>query len=274
MPLGTPGDDGAGISLGMSAGGGVASMGACAASRFFCPPEAFVSGILVNRDGNRFCDESLYGATLSRYISEQPAKKAWLIIDAGLYRKAGEQMKQEERLRDSSPARILSGEMNALIFRKAMAFVNRRLNRIKAPTIAALEATCALPAGSLAGAIDRYNRGCAAGGKDERGKSKEYLQPIDEPPFYAINCRLDSRLFPSPCITLGGLTVDGLTSQVTDEKGAPIPGLYAAGRSAAGVCSRSYVSGLSLADIIFTGRNAGQSAAEANRGSRPKSKRN
>lgn len=273
MPLGTPGDDGAGIVLGMSAGGTVDSMSACAASRFFCPPEAFVSGILVNRDGKRFCDESLYGATLSRHISEQPEKKAWLVIDAKLHRTAGEQMKTEERLRDASPARILSGEMNALIFRKAMAFVNRRVNRVKARSIAALEARCGMPAGSLGGTIERYNRDCAGGGKDEWGKAKQYLQPIGEAPFYAVNCRLDSRLFPSPCLTLGGLTVDGLTSRVRDENGSPVPGLYAAGRSAAGVCSRSYVSGLSLADCVFSGRNAGKNAAEAGRESLRKSKR-
>ncbi len=38
-------------------------------------------------------------------------------------------------------------------------------------------------------------------------------------------------------------------------------GLYAAGRTAVGLCSRSYVSGLSLADCVFTGRRAGQHAA-------------
>jgi 3-oxo-5alpha-steroid 4-dehydrogenase len=40
-----------------------------------------------------------------------------------------------------------------------------------------------------------------------------------------------------------------------------VPGLYAAGRSAAGLCSRSYVSGLSLADCVFSGRRAGRHAA-------------
>ena len=39
--------------------------------------------------------------------------------------------------------------------------------------------------------------------------------------------------------------------------GGEIPGLYAAGRAAVGVCSRQYVSGLSLADCVFSGRRAG-----------------
>jgi 3-oxo-5alpha-steroid 4-dehydrogenase len=265
MPLGTPGDDGSAIVLGRDAGAAVESMDACAASRFFCPPEAFVSGLLVNSEGTRFCDESMYGATLSRHISKQPARRAYLIIDAKIHHKAGEQMKQEERLRDSSLIRILSGEMNALIFRKAMSFMNRRINRIKAASIPELEKKCGMPAGSLSGTIAKHNERTISGNKDEFGKSKQYMEAIDAPPFYAINCRLDSRLFPSPCLTLGGLKVNGLTSQALRDSGAAIKGLYAAGRSAAGVCSRSYVSGLSLADCIFSGRNAGKSASKASK---------
>src|SRR6266851_5873028 len=45
--------------------------------------------------------------------------------------------------------------------------------------------------------------------------------------------------------------------------GSPVEGLYAAGRSAAGLCSRSYVSGLSLADCVFSGRRAARHAATA-----------
>jgi succinate dehydrogenase/fumarate reductase flavoprotein subunit len=60
--------------------------------------------------------------------------------------------------------------------------------------------------------------------------------------------------YPAPMLTLGGL-------MVTEETG--VPGLYAAGRSAAGLCSRSYVSGLSLADRVFSGRRAGRHAAAA-----------
>lgn len=54
--------------------------------------------------------------------------------------------------------------------------------------------------------------------------------------------------------TLGGLVVDELTGAVTTPAGAPIAGLYAAGRTAIGVCGNSYVSGLSLADCVFSGR--------------------
>ena len=55
-------------------------------------------------------------------------------------------------------------------------------------------------------------------------------------------------------LTLGGLVVAPESGQVLRPDGSPVDGLYAAGRSAAGLCSRSYVSGLSLADCVFSGR--------------------
>ena len=65
-------------------------------------------------------------------------------------------------------------------------------------------------------------------------------------------------------LTLGGLVVAEDTGQVRRADGTLIPGLFAAGRTAVGLCSHSYVSGLSLADCVFSGRRAGRSAAAAN----------
>jgi 3-oxo-5alpha-steroid 4-dehydrogenase len=62
-------------------------------------------------------------------------------------------------------------------------------------------------------------------------------------------------------LTLGGLLVDQQTGQVQRPDESPIAGLYAAGRTAVGICSNSYVSGLSLADCVFSGRRAGRNAA-------------
>jgi 3-oxo-5alpha-steroid 4-dehydrogenase len=43
--------------------------------------------------------------------------------------------------------------------------------------------------------------------------------------------------------------------------GAPIPGLFAAGRTASGLSAWGYASGVSLGDGSFYGRRAGRSAA-------------
>ena len=60
-----------------------------------------------------------------------------------------------------------------------------------------------------------------------------------------------------------GLEVDEDTGAVKSTTGETISGLYAAGRTAVGICANSYVSGLSLADCVFSGRRAGRHAATA-----------
>ncbi len=258
MPLGTPGDDGAGITLGFRAGGALGAMGSCAASRFYAPPEAFTSGILVNREGKRICDESLYGSTVSNHIAEAPGGEAWLSVE--IMDRARKDMKQEEKVSLKKLGALFAGELNYLLFRKYTAFVNMRLNRKKAITIGDLARKCGIDHGGLEKTLSEYNR-LTAGGSDPLGKDKAHLAVLNRPPFYAIDCRLSSRLFLSPCLTLGGLMVNS-KNQVIRENGEPIPGLFAAGRSAVGICSRSYVSGLSLADCIFSGRKAGRHAAQ------------
>jgi 3-oxo-5alpha-steroid 4-dehydrogenase len=62
-------------------------------------------------------------------------------------------------------------------------------------------------------------------------------------------------------LTLGGLKVDEFTGMVQREDGSTIPGLYAAGRSAVGICSNVYVSGLAYADCIYSGRRVARAVA-------------
>ena len=61
-------------------------------------------------------------------------------------------------------------------------------------------------------------------------------------------------------MTLGGLKVDENTGAVLDDNSQPIAGLYSAGRTAIGVASHLYISGLSLADCVFSGRRAGRAS--------------
>ena len=75
-------------------------------------------------------------------------------------------------------------------------------------------------------------------------------------PFGAIEMPIQS----ISVFTAGGLdtTTDG---HVLDLDGAPIPRLYAAGRTTSGLAVSGYVSGLSLGDGTFFGRRAGRAAA-------------
>ncbi len=61
---------------------------------------------------------------------------------------------------------------------------------------------------------------------------------------------------------LGGLIGDG-TGAVRRPDDTAAAGLCAAGRSAVGICSRSYISGFSLVDCVFSGRRAGRYSAAA-----------
>ncbi len=85
---------------------------------------------------------------------------------------------------------------------------------------------------------------------------------LDRAPYSLIDLSIRPRpAYPAPMLTLGGLAVAEDTGEVLRDDGTTISGLYAAGRSAVGLCSRSYVSGLSLADCVYSGRRAGRHAA-------------
>jgi 3-oxo-5alpha-steroid 4-dehydrogenase len=87
-----------------------------------------------------------------------------------------------------------------------------------------------------------------------------------QPPFSLIDVSIKRSVgYPCPMLTLGGLVVDEHTGQVLSPGGTAISGLYAAGRTAVGICSNSYVSGLSLADCVYSGRRAGRHVAAVRR---------
>jgi 3-oxo-5alpha-steroid 4-dehydrogenase len=220
-------------------------MDRCCAWRFINPPSAWTRGILVGMSGARLCNEELYGSKIGEYLAEAGGRGV-LVIDAAQMELARAQMRTE----------TMGG------FQIVFGLANNYLNHVKAESLDALADKCGIPREGLAASVAEYNAGVAAK-KDAFGKSEKALHPIARGPFYAIDCDLGTAAFPTPCITLGGLVVDGLTARVVrEDSGDPIAGLYAAGRNAVGVSSQSYVSGLSVSDGIFSGRNAGAHAAE------------
>jgi 3-oxo-5alpha-steroid 4-dehydrogenase len=97
--------------------------------------------------------------------------------------------------------------------------------------------------------------------EDAFGKSKDMRHDMSRGPFLAMDISIGNPTFPLATLTLGGLYVDERSGQVLHASGQPIPGLFAAGRTALGLPSSRYVSGLSLADCVFSGRRAGRAAA-------------
>ncbi|HEX6346801.1 FAD-binding protein [Umezawaea sp.] len=234
LPLGTPGDDGSGIRLGTSVGGTTARMDRVTAWRFITPPSALRKGVLVGPDGRRVCDESLYGAAVGEAIITGHGGRAWLLVDDGVLDEARRQVPWQTLWFQRLQARYL---------------LSRGL--VTGLTLDEVAEAAGIDAAGLRATAKAYGDV-----PDALGKAPELVRPL-VPPYSLIDVSIRSRVgYPCPVLTLGGLVVDERTGRVTG-----VEGLYAAGRSAVGVCSESYVSGLSLADCVFSGRRAGLHAA-------------
>jgi 3-oxo-5alpha-steroid 4-dehydrogenase len=246
LPLGTVADDGSGMRLGMAAGGAAKFLDRVSCWRFITPPSAFLSGLLVDRSGQRVCDESLYGAAIGEAMVRRHDRRAWLLLDKAAVARSWRQLRG-----------------SAQWFQLVQALYLLTRARVSAPTLDRVAARAGIDAGGLAATVAAYNA-AAAGNPDPAGKPADLVTALDRPPFSLIDLSIRPRpAYPAPMLTLGGLVVAEDTGQVRRADGSAINGLYAAGRSAVGLCSRSYVSGLSLADCVYSGRRAGRHAAAA-----------
>ncbi len=244
LRLGTAGDDGAGLRIGQAAGGVLGQMDRCSAPRFIDPPQAWWSGVLVGRSGERICNETLYGGKVGEHLVERFGGRGTVIVDARIMARGREQVRRD-------PLQL---------YQRAFGIINGWITCRSAPTLRALAARLGIDPAGLEATVNTYNEGVRSG-RDALGKAAEYLAPIEEGPFYGIPIDSDSMMYPAPCLSLGGLRTDVMTARVLGRDGAPIDGLYAAGRTAVGVASNGYVSGLSVSDGIFSGRNGGRHAA-------------
>ena len=245
LPLGTVADDGSGIGLGVAAGGVTKFMDRVSCWRFITPPSAFLGGLLVDSAGQRLCDESLYGAAIGEAMVSRSDRRAWLLLD---------------RAAVSRSWRQLRGSTRWFQLLQAVYLLTRA--RVRGATVAEVAAKAGVDAAGLAATLAAYNAAAAAGEPDAKGKPADAVVPLGRPPYSLVDLAIRPRpAYPAPMLTLGGLSVAEDTGAVLRADGTRVSGLYAAGRSAVGLCSRSYVSGLSLADCVYSGRRAGQHAA-------------
>ncbi len=245
MPLGTPADNGSGILLGQSVGGAIDNMGRVSAWRFINPPVAFAQGFIVNKQGQRYINEMRYGAAVGEAMVDQNEGTAILVID--------------QHLKDLAREQSRPGE--AQWFQRAPALLNLWFNCKRGETIEDLAHVMKVPAAELRATLDAYNQKARGDARCEFGKTKDTMREMPQGPYYAIDCSIYSKRFPCPTLTLGGLVVEEESGLVKREDGSTIGGLYAAGRNAVGICSRQYVSGLSIADCVYSGRRAARHAA-------------
>ena len=79
--LGNTYDDGLGIRLGVSAGGATKHMDEVFITAAAYPPSILLTGIIVNKLGQRFVTEDSYHSRTSGFVMDQPDSAAFLIVD-------------------------------------------------------------------------------------------------------------------------------------------------------------------------------------------------
>lgn len=213
--------------------------------RFIYPPEALLDGIIVSRYGERVAAEDTYGAFFTNAMIKKADGHGFLILDSLQWDKFKSQIETQTQG----------------LWRVLMSYI-RYWNHKSEPSLESLGQELLVNPVKLKATVEAYNDAIIRGVADPIGK-QAHRSVIATGPFYGVDISIQpSGIMMVPSLTLGGLDVDGMTGLVLNEAGKPISGLYAAGRNAVGLCSRNYVSGLSLADCVFSGKRAGEHAAQ------------
>ncbi len=225
--LGNPNDDGLGIRMGVSAGGVATNMDHLFITAAAYPPEILLTGVIVNKDGQRFVAEDSYHSRTSAFVLEQPEQTAYLIVDE---------------------AHTEMPEMPLIKFLDGY------------ETVAEMEAALGIPAGNLAATLERYNANAAAGEDPDFHKQPDYLAAQDHGPWAVFDLSLGRAMYSG--FTMGGLAVS-IDGEVLRPDKTPVPGLYAVGACASNIAEdgKSYASGTQLGEGSFFGRRAGARAA-------------
>ena len=183
--------------------------------------------ILVNSNGQRFCNEMDTRDVVSAAILKQENGEAMLVFDQAV--------------------------------RQSLASIETYANQhllSEGATVEELAGHLGIPAAALADAVSRYNEMAEAGRDDDFGRSATGMPvALETPPFYAV------RVKPAIHHTMGGLGVNAQT-QVLRADGSAIPGLYAAGEVTGGLHGANRLGGNGVADVVVNGRLAGQMASK------------
>jgi succinate dehydrogenase/fumarate reductase flavoprotein subunit len=124
-------------------------------------------------------------------------------------------------------------------------------------TVTRLAEAAQIDPGGLEQTVAKYNRFCSRGADEEFGRDSRRLTPLDTPPFYALECVVNT-------INTQGGPRRNAKSQVLDPYGEPIPKLYAVGEFGS-VYGFLYPGGCNLPECIVSGILAGRSGVEETR---------
>ena len=200
------------------------------------------SRIYINKDGNRYVDEGGRRDDMTLALIAQEDHLMYVLCDSDSYPTGDEKNNFGETL-------------NSLVDQG---------RTIRANTLEELAELIDIPAENLIKTVDEYNRHCLGGDlenqKDEFGRSlfidSDKIQDgINEAPFYV------SPRVPTVHHTMGGVEINEFT-EVINEDGEVISGLYAAGEVTGGIHGTNRLGGNALTDTIVFGRTAGKQASQ------------
>ena len=181
--------------------------------------------ILVNNAGKRFVNELDTRKKVSNAIIAQPAGHAFLILDQKVFQR-----------------------VKALGFYQSVGLVEQ------ADTLAELADQINIDPRQLDETVVEWST-AVENQKDAQFGRHTGMRTLDAAPFYAIH------VAPAVHYTMGGIHIDKET-RVLDENGNVIPGLFAAGEVAGGLHGNNRVGGISIAETIVFGRQAGTQSSK------------
>lgn len=205
--------------------------------------DLIAKGILVDRAGRRFVDESRGDVAISNVLARgSDPRGAALVFDERAWQESAQKPAHAAGLPGPNPWLV---EQNGGL--------------CQADDAAGLAAQLGLDVACFTHTVETFNRAAEVGGGGGLDVPRSAMPRALRPPYLGL------RVVPGVTFTMGGVRIDG-QARVTSAEGDPITGLFAAGDTIGGLMGGydgGYTGGLSQA--VVTGLLAGESAAHSSR---------
>ena len=181
--------------------------------------------VLINAEGKRFIDEVGTRDVVSAAEIAQTGSYSWLVVDQAMV--------------DASS--VIQGYI-------------KKGYTVTGETYEELGKAMGVDAAAFAETMDKWNGYVEAKNDPDFGRTS-FANPLNTAPYYAVKVTAGVHH------TMGGLKINANT-EVLNEKGEVIPGLFAAGEVTGGVHGANRLGGNAVADFTVFGRSAGAAASD------------
>ena len=181
--------------------------------------------VLINAEGKRFIDEVGTRDVVSAAEIAQTGSYSWLVVDQAMV--------------DASS--VIQGYI-------------KKGYTVTGSTYEELGEAMGVDAAAFAETMEKWN-GCVEAKNDPDFGRTSFANPLNTAPYYAVKVTAGVHH------TMGGLKINANT-EVLNEKGEVIPGLFAAGEVTGGVHGANRLGGNAVADFTVFGRIAGAAASD------------